>query len=137
MSHAAELEQRVRKVETSGGVGGGGPVAWADITGKPATFPPSTHTHGAAGVVEVDFGAFPGALYATVDVAAPAISTADRVQVWVHPAATADHTADEHLIDPPRVIAGPASAGVGFTVHAFSNDTKRHHGRYAVAWEWR
>lgn len=24
---------------------GGGPAAWADITGKPATFPPSTHGH--------------------------------------------------------------------------------------------
>lgn len=28
----------------SGG-GGGGSTAWADITGKPSTFPPSTHTH--------------------------------------------------------------------------------------------
>lgn len=30
--------------------GGGGPstVAWADVTGKPATFPPATHTHTAA-----------------------------------------------------------------------------------------
>ena len=25
--------------------GGGGPTAWADITDKPATFPPATHTH--------------------------------------------------------------------------------------------
>ena len=25
--------------------GGGGSTAWADITGKPATFPPSTHSH--------------------------------------------------------------------------------------------
>jgi hypothetical protein len=25
--------------------GGGGSVAWADITGKPSTFPPSSHTH--------------------------------------------------------------------------------------------
>lgn len=30
--------------ETIGG-GGGGPVAWASITGKPATFPPSSHTN--------------------------------------------------------------------------------------------
>jgi hypothetical protein len=28
----------------SGG-GGGGSVAWADVTGKPSTFPPSAHTH--------------------------------------------------------------------------------------------
>lgn len=31
-------------VGTTGG-GGGGTVAWADVTGKPATFPPSAHTH--------------------------------------------------------------------------------------------
>lgn len=28
-----------------GSGGGGGSTAWADITGKPATFPPSAHTH--------------------------------------------------------------------------------------------
>jgi len=28
-----------------GGGGGGGSVAWVDVTGKPSTFPPSTHTH--------------------------------------------------------------------------------------------
>ena len=27
------------------GGGGGGPASWADITDKPATFPPATHTH--------------------------------------------------------------------------------------------
>lgn len=30
--------------------GGGGPVAWADITGKPETFTPSAHTHAIADV---------------------------------------------------------------------------------------
>src|SRR6478752_2799267 len=27
------------------GSGGGGPVSWNDVTGKPSTFPPSAHTH--------------------------------------------------------------------------------------------
>ena len=33
-------------------LGGGGPVvvAWADVTGKPSSFPPATHTHAAADV---------------------------------------------------------------------------------------
>jgi hypothetical protein len=30
--------------------GGGGPVAWVDITGKPSQFPPDTHTHGISDV---------------------------------------------------------------------------------------
>jgi hypothetical protein len=33
-----------------GGGGGGGSVAWVDVTGKPSTFPPSTHTHAIADV---------------------------------------------------------------------------------------
>ena len=32
--------------------GGGGPTAWADITDKPATFPPDTHTHAWASVTD-------------------------------------------------------------------------------------
>ena len=32
-----------RKLEQS--TGGGGAVAWADVTGKPSTFTPSAHTH--------------------------------------------------------------------------------------------
>jgi hypothetical protein len=32
----------------SGGGGGGDSVAWADVTGKPATFPPSAHSQAAS-----------------------------------------------------------------------------------------
>jgi hypothetical protein len=35
----------------SGGGGGGGPVDWSQILGKPATFPPDTHQHNSADVV--------------------------------------------------------------------------------------
>lgn len=31
-------------------LGGGGSVAWGDVTGKPATFPPESHTHTAGDV---------------------------------------------------------------------------------------
>ena len=30
--------------------GGGGEVSWEDVTGKPSTFPPATHTHSIADV---------------------------------------------------------------------------------------
>lgn len=32
--------------------GGGGSVAWGDVTGKPATFPPSAHTHTASEITD-------------------------------------------------------------------------------------
>jgi hypothetical protein len=39
-----EIErQLIRRGNIAGG--GGGPVAWVDVTGKPTTFPPSTHGH--------------------------------------------------------------------------------------------
>jgi hypothetical protein len=38
------LETGVQQALAAGG-GSSGPVAWADITGKPATFPPSAHGH--------------------------------------------------------------------------------------------
>lgn len=37
-----------------GGGGGGGTVAWGDVTGKPATFPPSAHTHPYAPISETE-----------------------------------------------------------------------------------
>jgi roadblock/LC7 domain-containing protein len=37
----------------NGGTGPSGPVAWDDVTGKPATFPPSAHTHTIAQVVDL------------------------------------------------------------------------------------
>lgn len=40
----ADLARRVAKLERSGG-GPGGPVSWGSVTGKPSTFPPSSHTH--------------------------------------------------------------------------------------------
>ncbi len=91
----------------------------------------------ATGTTTVDFGAFPGASYAFVVVTGQAaILAGSLVEAWIRPVATADHLADEHIVDPPRVIAGDIVAGVGFTIHAFSVDSRRHHGLYTVAWAW-
>lgn len=38
------------QVDLGGGEGGPVVVAWADVTGKPATFAPATHTHTIANV---------------------------------------------------------------------------------------
>lgn len=39
-----QLDAALDYIEESSG-GGGGTPDWADITGKPSTFPPSTHSH--------------------------------------------------------------------------------------------
>lgn len=92
---------------------------------------------GAQGTAEVDFGAFPGAAYATVAVTGQAsIVAGSLVEAWIRPVATSDHRADEHIVDPPEIVAGDIVAGVGFTIHALTNNAIRHHGKYTVAWVW-
>ena len=65
----------------------------------------------------MDFGAFPGASHTSIAVTGQAaILATSIVQAWIRPVATADHTADEHMVETIRVEAGDLVAGVGFTV---------------------
>jgi len=91
----------------------------------------------ATGSTTVDFGAAPGSLYTSVAVTGQAaIVSGSMVEAWIRPVATADHRADEHIVDPPLVVAADIIDGTGFTIHARSNNTMRHHGLYTVAWAW-
>ncbi len=101
---------------------------------------------GVAGSGTVDFGAFPGSTYATTVVTGQTDITGTSVlNVWVFPATTADHTPDDHLVDPPIFIAGDIVAGVGFTVHAFAGENPGAgpfasgtmcHGLWSFQWKW-
>ena len=44
------------EIAVIGGTGGGSsePTAWGDVTGKPSTFPPATHTHTVADVTDLE-----------------------------------------------------------------------------------
>lgn len=91
----------------------------------------------ATGTATLNFGAFPGALDASVAVTGQAaIVAGSLVEAWVRPEATVEHTADEHIVDPPRVVAGSIVAGTGFTIYGFTTNNKNHFGRYTVAWAW-
>lgn len=65
----------------------------------------------------IDFGATATSL-AEVVVNEPSVKADTIVSAWLHPRATADHTVEEHLLAPIRIVAGPCTAGVGFTVYA-------------------
>lgn len=101
------------------------------------------------GSVVLDFGAFPGKTDATVTVTGQtAITGSSLAEAWVVPTATADHSADEHWVDPPAVMAGSVTAGAGFTIYGAvrtradasnSNargDSPRVYGKWTVAWVW-
>lgn len=78
---------------------------------------------GAQGTTTVNFGAFPGSSHASVAVTGQAsIVAGSLVEAWLRPEATADHTADEHLVEPIKVLASDIVAGVGFTIHAFNTN---------------
>ena len=78
---------------------------------------------GAQSTATLDFGAFPGASDASVFVSAPTIGAGSLVEAWIFPAATTDHTADEHLVETIKVIAGGVQAGVGFTIYGVNTGT--------------
>jgi hypothetical protein len=76
---------------------------------------------GAQGTTTVDFGAFPGKSDTSVAVTGQTtILAGSLVEAWIFPTATADHTADEHMVETLKVMAGSVVAGTGFTIYAFN-----------------
>ena len=75
---------------------------------------------GAQGFTTVSFGAFPGQTDVTVTITGQAgIVGGSSVEAWIWPGnGTADHSPDEHWVDPPIVTAGNVVAGTGFTIYA-------------------
>lgn len=64
----------------------------------------------AQGTTTVDFGAFPGTDAVTVTVSG--ISGSPTLgEAWIVPTATANHSADEHILAAPRVYASVPSGG--------------------------
>ena len=77
---------------------------------------------GAQGSALLDFGVFPGASDASVAVTGQAaILAGSLAEAWIFPAATADHSADEHLVETLTVMAGNVSAGTGFTIYGVNS----------------
>lgn len=75
----------------------------------------------ATGTAILDFGAFPGGSDASVTVIGQAsILAGSLVEAWIWPVATADHTADEHMVETFKVFAHTVVAGVGFTISGFN-----------------
>lgn len=101
---------------------------------------------GAQGTTTINFGAAPGSFQASVAITGQTgIVSGSLVEAWIMPTATSDHSADEHLINPPRLMAGNIVAGTGFTIYGFAPDTagsgvdssaSKLYGQYTVAWVW-
>lgn len=78
----------------------------------------------------MNFGAFPGASDASVAVTGQTgIASGSLVEAWLLPAATADHTADEHLLETIKILAGNIVAGTGFTIYGINTSE-------TFEWDW-
>lgn len=76
---------------------------------------------GAQGTATLDFGAFPGKSDASVVVTGQTgITGGSLVEAWLFPATTADHSADEHMLETIKVFAHSVVAGTGFTISGFN-----------------
>ena len=120
---------------------------------------------GGQGTATLDFGVFPGASDAFVDVSAPGVLTTSLVEAWIRPEATADHTADEHMVETMKVFGvctvndtirvyglntGQIMASLAYTREGerdgisrpmdplpdTSNMGTRIYGTWKVAWVW-
>lgn len=96
------------------------------------------------GNATVDFGAFPGAPSAYVDIAAPTILAGSHTQGELLLEATADYSLDELIALMPRlrVAAEAATAGVGFRVwvtydsDGISANAANISGEITIKWVW-
>ncbi len=100
---------------------------------------------GAQGTASLNFGSFPGESDTTVAITGQSgILSNSLVEAWIFPSATSDHSADEHIVDPPRIMAGNVVAGVGFTIYGVDQNklsdpqgrSPKVYGSWNVAWVW-
>ena len=102
-----------------------------------------------SGAATLDFGVFPGASDTSLAISGQAaIVPGSLVEAWLLPGVTADHSTDEHIVDPPRIVAANISSGVGFTIYGTARDgpdgnfanknanTGLVYGQWSVAWVW-
>lgn len=92
----------------------------------------------ATGTATLDFGADPGSSHATLAVASAAIASGSIPEAFIYPVATADHSADEHMVENIKVCARDVVAGVGFTIHGTEGpgNAGKIWGQWNVGWAW-
>jgi hypothetical protein len=103
------------------------------------------------GTATLNFGVNPGTTDVSLVVTGQtSILSASNVEAFIIPAATADHSIDEHWNDAPLVYAGNIVAGIGFTIYGRTagnvygaNDPSGTqgpglltYGAWNVGWRW-
>ena len=87
------------------------------------------------GTAVVDFGAAGSDMASVVITGQTGIAATSFVMAVLAAIATADHSADEHVIEPIVVTPGAIVPGVGFTVFARTGNVEVF-GEWTVKWMW-
>lgn len=86
------------------------------------------------GTATVNFGPWPGVTDTTLVITGQsAIASTALVEAWLAPRATVNHSADEHLVDGPILLAGNITPAIGFTVAAQSRGLALY-GLWSINW---
>lgn len=139
----------------AGSTSGVATVSAPAVAGTPALTLPATSgtlaltsqiTSNATGQSVVDFGAFPGADSASLVVTGlSGIPSGAKVNAWITPVGTSDHSADEHMLSGVAAFAASVVAGVGFTLSLIAgrSDTtpvgtqlRGAYGAFTVNWSY-
>ena len=88
-----------------------------------------------SGSAVLDFGATPTDTGSVVVTGQTNILAGSKITVSIAYADSADHSADEHLAEPLRVIAGTIVPGTGFTIYGIC-DLFPTYGKFNVNWTW-
>jgi hypothetical protein len=93
---------------------------------------------GAQGSTTINFGTGPEYDATVVITGQGAILSNSLCEAWIDPTQpdTASHTADEHLVEPLRVVCMNIVAGVGFTIRVICDGDGGTYGVWNVSWVW-
>jgi hypothetical protein len=114
---------------------GTNPSLWQQVAaqGPTGATGPAGANAGVSGVGTINFGAFPGSDTASVSVSDGGVASNSALLAQISYADSADHSADEHLVEEIDVIAGSITAGVGFLVAAKTRNLPLY-GQFNFAW---
>jgi len=121
----------------SGGPTGPTGFGFTGPTGAASTVPgptgPAGSVGGATGSVQLDFGSTPTD-FASLAVTDTGVATGSQLSAWLVATPTADHSADEHVVENLKVMAGNIASGTGFTIYGLAT-LGRVSGKFSVQWK--
>ena len=89
---------------------------------------------GATGSATLDFGTASKPAASVAVTGQASIIAGSKVEAFVRLAVSADHSADEHMVEQLKIMAGNIVAGTGFTI--YGEAYPQTSGQWNIDWVW-